>query len=172
MPGITVSARIRAGLSVTRTNDLADGFSAGNLAIKLPSQLVSGVRLAGGDLTIPASKAWAAVLNLAASTPITLDLTALTGGAGDTAFTSVALIDVRSLETPGSGRTLRIGGAGGATEWYDPLGASGDKITLDPGTFLNKITLETAGWSVGARKLLKLDPGANAHALSIVLVGA
>jgi hypothetical protein len=113
------------------------------------------------------------LLALSISTPVTLDLTALTGGEGDAAFTKVVLLDIRNLEAAGSGKTLTIGAEGSAGEWYDPIGtAAGAKLTVPPATGRQLYTLESAGYAVGTRKLLKLDPGANAVSVLVTIAGA
>lgn len=167
----TVTVKITPKLQLTREDDLTPGVSGGNVTVSLPASQAGGNTVPGQPISLVASKAWVRKLAFTASTPIDLDLTALTDGQGDEAFSSICLVDLRSLEAPDSGKTLTIGGSGGAAEWYDPIGASGDKITLRPGISLSLANRDTGGWTVAARKVLRLDPGANAQTALLILAG-
>lgn len=170
----TVICQITPTLLLRRFTDFSPngGFRAAGIDLKLPSQLWGSVMVPGGAVDLPASGAWVGRFAAGASTPVSLDLTALVGGQGDTAFTLIRAIDIRSLEAAGSGRILTVGASGGSTEFYDPIGdAAGAKLVIPPGTGRQLYTLETGGWAVGTRKILKLDPGSNPHSFLIAIAG-
>lgn len=174
-----ILATIKPVLDLDRTAGGA-GFGLGSIDVHLPAKsFASGYQARGGQgpaVAFPlATKAAAAAIALAASTPLDIDLTALSASlfVGDLSLAKVLLLDVRSLEAPGSGRLLTLGGSGGSTEWYAPFGqATGKTLDVPPGTVRQVFTLETAGYAVGTRKILRLDPGGSPHSLQLFLVGA
>jgi hypothetical protein len=114
------------------------------------------------------------LLTFVASTPQTIDLTALSDVLG-LAITAarVRFILIRNLSTT-DGFNLLVGGAG-TNEWNGPL-SSGGKLTVGPSSAGNDGAVllsapNTTGYPVSSTsKLLKLDPGANAFQ-AIVLIG-
>jgi hypothetical protein len=151
---------------------VASGYLAGtNLPItpaRIQSYFASGTLLDQIDGLSPM------LLTFVASTPQTLDLTALTDALGTAITTArVRFVLFKNLATT-DGYNLTVGGAG-ANEWNGPL-SSGGKLTVGPSTASNDgfallSAPHTTGYPVsGTSKLLKLDPGANAFQ-SVILIG-
>ncbi|MFO0960867.1 MAG: hypothetical protein U0800_26085 [Isosphaeraceae bacterium] len=124
--------------------------------------------------SIDASKLWAGTIPLAASTPQTLDLSALAGGRGDTSFSDVTLIAIVSLEDPAAhpARACAVGDpAMGSASLDDPIGASGSVIAVPSGTTRLLYLATATGWAVGTRRRLKLDPGADSCNVLVIIAG-
>lgn len=166
----TVSVKVAPRVVATRSDQLASGI-ANDIAIDVPVTAVGAVNVAGVQTALDATKLWTRAISLSASTPVNLDLTALTSGQGDTAFADVTMLALINTEGATSGRTLTIGAEGSANEWYDPLGASGSKLIVPAGSTRLLYLPTAAGWTVATRKLLKLDPGANPCAVVVVIAG-
>jgi hypothetical protein len=168
---VTVTCTVTPSAKVTRTNVLATGVSGGDINATLPSSLLGSIAVGGGASVITTTKAWVGEFALSASTPVDLDLSALVGGQGDTAFTAVKLLYVMSLETAAAAKDLKLGGSTGASEWYDPVGeATGDKLRVPSGTARMLYHLGT-GFAVGTRHVLRLDPGTNAQSVLVLIAG-
>ncbi|QDV34027.1 hypothetical protein [Tautonia plasticadhaerens] len=167
---MSVTVSITPKLEATRTESLIAGVSGGNVSIALPSSTVGSQTRAGGAVAITCTKLWTRVISLASSTPETLDLTALTGGKGDTSFSAVKLVDVRNNEAADSGEVLAVGGAA-STPFLGFLGAADDTLKVDPGCARTLYTRASAGWSTAGANNLKLDPGANAISVTVTIAG-
>lgn len=168
---VSVVAKITPKLEMSRVETLATGVSGGDLEVKLPAELIGDHAANFKPVELTCTKSWTAVIPLAASTPVNLNLSALAGGKGDTAFTAYKFVDVRNNEAVGSGRNLIIGAEGSANEAYEPFGAAGSKLTIPPGTARQLYTRETAGWTVSTHALLKLDPGSNPVNCTVTIGG-
>jgi hypothetical protein len=117
---------------------------------------------------------YARPLTFVASTPQTLDLTALTDPAGNAiSFARVRFLAIRIRDTT-AGHVLLVGGAG-TNEWGGFL-SSGAILTVFPSTAANDGFFllpapNTTGIVVsGTSKLLKLDPGAVALGIVDVVI--
>lgn len=127
------------------------------------------------DLSAIVTKLFYRPISLAAGASITLDLTALTGGKGDTSFAKVFALHGWNSEPANSSKpNLVLGAEGSINEWWDPIGeASGAKLTIAPSTGRLIYTTETAGYPVATRKLLKItNPGGVSAAGSLWIAGA
>ena len=114
-------------------------------------------------------------LTFAASTPQTLDLTSLTDILGQSiSFARVRLLIIRINSTT-DGQNLLMG-ASGTNEWNALVSASGT-ITVYPSTSLNagyncfSMPNTTGAVVSGSHKTLKLDPGANAFSVDVIIAG-
>jgi hypothetical protein len=173
----TVDCRINPKIALSRTDTLANGVQGGNLALQLPAPATGLPLGASPDVVLTCSAAGVEVIALAASTPLNLNLAAIgrAGWKGDTDFSTsgVKVIDISNNEAPGSGRNLTVGGEGSGAEFTAPIGVTGDKVVIPPGTRRQFYTRETAGWTVsgaGAR-LFRLDPGSNPVNCTVVVAG-
>lgn len=106
---------------------------------------------------------------LVASTPQTLDLSALTGAEGSIALSKIKAIGLWNLQSE-SGRVLTVGGA--ASNAFDGIFADAtDKLKINPCGSLLLID-PGAGYTVdGTHKSLKLDPGASDVACLLMIAG-
>lgn len=168
---IVVVAKITPKLEMTRTETLVTGVSGGDLSVSLPAEVIGDHTAYFKPTELTCTRSWTAVIPLAASTPVNLNLSALTGGKGDTAFTAYKFVDIRNNEAVGSGRDLTVGAEGSANEAYEPFGATGGKLTIQPGTARQFYTRETAGWTVGTHTLIKLNPGSNPVNVTVTIGG-
>lgn len=166
---VTVACKLNPKLSLTRTDD--DG-SGGVDKITVTQPVASNS--VASDVTITATKASKVTLALVASTPQSLDATSLgavTGLKGDTSFADLKVIDVTNNEAVGSGRNLKVFGAG-ANGLTGPVNANTDVVVIAPGCRRQFYTRESAGWTVDStHKLIKLDPGTNPVSVTLALVG-
>lgn len=119
---------------------------------------------------------WAGYLALAASTPLALDMAALSTGlptgsksSGDATLAKVFAIRIENLDATNK---ITVGASGGASEFYDPFGYSGTKIDIPAGCTRCIYTKAAAGWAVGTRHILQIDPGANAIKALVAIGGA
>jgi hypothetical protein len=127
------------------------------------------------DLTALATKIFYRPISLAGGASLVLDLTALTGGKGDTSFAKVFALHAWNSEAANASKpSLVLGAEGSINEWWDPIGeAAGAKLTIPPSCGRLIYTQETAGYVVGPRKLLKIaNPGGVLAAGSFWIVGA
>jgi hypothetical protein len=151
-----------------------DSFTAGaadTIGVDLPVDMSSGFAVPAYQKPVAASKLWVATLGLLAATPRVLDLTALAGGQGDASFAQVTLFGVYNLEAPDSGRSCLIGNEGSPAEWYDVLGLVGSVLEVPAGRERVLDNGSATGWPVGARKLVRLDPGATPCTVVVVVAG-
>lgn len=111
---------------------------------------------------------WYDSRTLTAGTSETLDLQALTGRHSDTITFSEVKWVIINIRSPGSSKSLTVGGAA-SNEWSALLGAAGDKYKVQQ--FDMKIGCE--GWTVDAtHKNLKIEnPGAGSVTYDIIILG-
>src|SRR5262245_4927279 len=105
----SVTASALASLNITSLTTETAGAST-RIAIRLPSGNTAA-EFTSGTGGAQVSKMFTSQISLTASTPVTLDLTALTGGVGDTAFTKTKIVAVYNNEAIGSGKAVTIGAA-------------------------------------------------------------
>lgn len=164
----SVTGSVSAVASFTRTDTLTTGATDQQKAVlpanSAPMEFTSGTGIS------QVNKLWVRTVSLSASTPVTLDLTALTGGVGDTSFAAIKSITFINHETAGGGKDVTVGAAA-STPFTGPLGGTTPTIDVQAGTSLPWVNPEAAGWACGTNKNLKLDPGANAITLSLVIAG-
>ena len=167
----TATGSCSPSVNLTQTSTVGVGSS-----VQIPIQLnlrgnfrVSGTALDQLD-TIHA-KTYA----LAASTPQTIDLMALADVLGNAiSFARIDLIAIR-VQDQVDGQVLLVGGAG--TGEFDGFLTSGGKLTVFPSTATNDgyFILQApnaTGMPVGSGShLLKLDPGANAMSVDLIIGG-
>lgn len=109
---------------------------------------------------------------LVASTPQTLDLTAVTDPAGG----AVNFARVREVVVQNLGAYPVTLGAAAATPWTGLLGTGTSTLIVPPGASVVIGDPFSAGGTAGmlvgpTSKSLKIDPGANAGLINLVLVG-
>lgn len=167
---VTVTAKVAARVRAQRLETLITGIND-TIDFDFPVFVNGSVVVPNYLATLIASKLYLGNYALSASTPLSIDLAALSGGKGDTSFSDVVAIDVVSTEDPASGRLLTVGNEGSSAEWFGPFGAAGRSTAMEPGTSLLRYRLTSPGWSVGARHLLKVDPGANPHNFLLIVIG-
>jgi hypothetical protein len=166
----TVSVKVGPRVVASRIEPFGSGADD-TIAVDLPVDTSSGITVRGVQTAVAATKLWCASISLVASTPVTLDLTALTGGKGDTAFSDVTLLDVVNTEAASSARVVQIGNEGSANEWYAPLGAAGSILEIPPATSRPLYRADTPGWTVSTRKLLKINPGSTPATIVVLIAG-
>ena len=124
---------------------------------------------AAGSGALAVSKMWTNTISLATSTPQTLDLTALSGGAGDTSLASVKIFAIYNNETTAS-KKVTVGNAA-STQFKGPLSSGTTTIDIDGGAAMVLFSSTAAGWTTSSLNNLKLDPGSNAVSVTVVLAG-
>ena len=163
-----------ANLSISQAGGLGVAPQTGTLAAALLSLRSSfPASGAGADqLALVHSRTY----TFAASTPITLDLTALADVLGAAiSFSAVRLLAWR-VQSATAGYALTVGGAG-SNEW-DGFLTSGSKVVWQPSSAGNDgfgiVQAPGAGMPVtSTSRLLKLDPGSNAvGAVDLIIAGS
>lgn len=156
----TVTCGVTMKIVLKREDDSGTGFDS-SLSLEKPYKFAS--------TAITCTKAAAREWTLAASTPETVDFTALASAwSGDLAFSTGRVLYVENREAVGSGRVVKVGAEGSAAELYDPISdAAGATFTVLPGTSRIFHTREAGGWPLATRHKLKLDPGSNPCAVSV-----
>jgi hypothetical protein len=111
------------------------------------------------------------IYSLTASTPQTIDLTALLDPWGG----AVNFARVRSILLRNTGSSSITVGAAATNAWVGPLGTTTSTLIIPGGAiacFEDPSSLGTAGWVVGATsKSIKLDPGTSNGTLEVILAG-
>jgi hypothetical protein len=160
-------------------NQVLTGFATGqNFPIAFPNNnTLRGVLRSSGVLADQANLLHARTYVFAASTPQTIDLTALPdvfGAAGACNFARVRLLAIR-MNGIVDGSSLVMGGAG-ANEWGGFL-STGGTLKVFPGTtnndgFLILAAPNTTGIVVTpTSKLLLLTPSAHAFTTDLIIAG-
>lgn len=162
---------VRCGLYGSRSGALGAGANGATSRVQLPAGL-GDLRLTNGTGDGQINELYYhPALALAASTPQTLDLTALLDPQyGRTVtFSKVKVLYVRSQSATYS-HVIAVGNAA-SNRWSAPWSAS----TVIESTYGSSPMLKTnlgAGWTVDAsNKNLKIDPGANAQTIEILVAG-
>lgn len=172
---IVVTAEITEKTLAKRIDSPSAGVAT-TLLVEFPRALVGGREIPAPPLKPTGlTKQYSRVVALAASTPIDVDLTAMTGGAGDADFTSsgVRLVEVRNLADPAteSAKVLLVGGAP-SNPWFAGFaGDASDKLKIHPGLSMRLGRVDANTTVSGAAKLLRLDPGANAFSVAVTVLG-
>lgn len=113
-------------------------------------------------------------LSLAVSTPVTLDLTAISGmttWTGDTAFAKVKYLKIINGATAGGTKPLIVGVAA-SNAFNGQMGGTTPTETVEAGCELEWENKEAGGWTVDStHKNVKVNPGANAIVLTIIIAG-
>lgn len=161
---VSVSATLSAMMTATRTATTAGGISS---TIRVSPTNAAGTSF-GASTTPAATKLWTGTVSLTAA-PATLDLTALTGGEGDTSFAKVFAFSIQNNATT-AGSDVTFGGAA-ADEFVFGQSAA---ATLDvaPGQTFALATTAAAGWTTTGATDLKLDPGAATLTATVTIIGA
>lgn len=163
----TVTASVVPGITVNYTATEVAGATT-EIQTKLPASYTP-VAFTNGTGGSAVEKMYVNQISLSSSTPQTLDLTALTGGAGDTSFAKVKIIGIYNNETRGTGKKVTVGAAASDSFQFG-LSAAGT-IDVPAGHALTLANSETAGWTTTSATDLKLDPGSNAVSVTVLLVG-
>lgn len=115
---------------------------------------------------------WGVDFSLAISTPVTYDLTALTGPKGTTTFAKVKGIAIKNDSATDGHRILA---GNGSNPWAPFLSSSTATWEIAAGGVwyqTNPLIQTTNPWTVsGSAKTVKLDPGTNAITGTIVIWG-
>jgi hypothetical protein len=117
------------------------------------------------------AKNGAIYLSLAASTPVTVDMTATSGTAtssgGDTAFATAFDLQLTNL-----GAQDVIVGNAASHPFLGPLGGTTPTIVIPAGSSVHLSSI--AGWSItgGTNNNLKFDPGGSAAQIAVAIGGA
>lgn len=167
----SVTASVVPGITVNATTTLVTGVDA-PVNVRLPAGLAPiayAYGSAGGQL----EKMWVRQITLTASTSTDLDLTALTGGQGDTSFAKVKILGIYNNEAVTSGATKTVTVGNVTNGWVGPFGAATHTMTVASGCALLNFNKETAGWAVvgGTGDLLRLTPGAANTSVTVVIAG-
>lgn len=161
----TVSSTLTTTLTVSRVSTTSPSNLKDTVAVTTGS--TAGQALSASS-TPAATKSWVKTFDLAANTPITLDLTALTGGQGDADLTGHVWQMAITNHATTAGYTLTVGNAA-STIFSFGLGGTTPTIDVAPGMTL--ALASNAGWVVSASyKSLKLDPGVNAITCTVSFV--
>lgn len=156
---VTGSIRCTAGLSEALVSELAAGTTSATLVFQKT--------FANGTGADAINSGWTDTRTLAISTPVTLTLSALTDGLGRTR----AMTKIRLLMIKNNGTANLI--VGGATAPVAIFSDATDKIIIPPGGVLVLVAPGASGIAVTATTAdgLKLDPGATACPVEIVIEG-
>jgi hypothetical protein len=166
-----VTASVLPGVKVASSNALSTGVS-NTFSVTIPSGFAT-VDFANGTSAKQVSVKWADTRTLAVSTPVTLDLTSLTGtttNTGAATFAKVKILSITNNETQGSGKTLTVGAAA-SNPFLGPLGGTAPTFAVEAGTTVTLYSVSTAAWTTSSASNLKLDPGANSISTTTVIVG-
>lgn len=159
MPNISGTTSIQVNL----TDAIASG--AGHLtAYSVPCRPVDSTQnyaLPGGTGPNQAQRHYSTTNTLSASTPVSIDLTAVTTSDGTTGFAHV-----RGLFIYNDDPTNVITFGGGSNPFVPFLGGTSPTVVIQPGTCQPfQKPLGTNGWAVSSgSKVVQLDPGTNAIA--------
>jgi hypothetical protein len=134
-----------------------------------------GTAVTNGTGPNTANEVWSATITFAASTPVTLDLRALSSTHSGFNGRTVQFSKIRRARfinlTPTSGFKVTVGDAATGDEFLFGLDSAASTFDVPPGS---QVILENwvDGWTVsGSAKDLKLDPGSNVVTLAIILIG-
>lgn len=164
-----VTASVTPGITILSSDTLVSGLK-NRSELRLPNGYAP-VEFANGTGVGQVSVKYAAVLTLAASTPQTLDLTALTGGTGAAAFAKAKVLGVYSNDAANGGKDVIVGG-GATNPFVGPLAGTAPTYTVKAGCAWVHFDRSTAGMTVdGTHKLIKFDPGSNACSITVVFAG-
>ena len=150
--------------SVSASEALVSELATGTLS----STLSYALSFANGTGANAINQWWTDTRTLAVSTPVTLTASALTDGLGRTvAFTKIRLLMVKNNGTA----NLIVGGATAPVPIFSDVS---DKIPVRPGGCLIIVAPDASGIGVTATTAdgLKLDPGATACPVEILILGA
>lgn len=164
----SVLVNIDPAVSVQSTTTEISGAKS-SIAVRLPQGGVVAYTHGTGAAQVNAMHV--NQVSLVASTPQSPDLTALTGGQGDTSFSKIKVFALFNNEAAGTGKSVIIGN--GTNPFVGPFGAGTHTLTVPAGCGVVIYTKENAGWPVtgGTGDILKLDPGANNVSVTLVLAG-
>ncbi len=166
----TVTGSVSPAVSVNSSDVSVAGFN-NTQAIQIPPALAALAFATGtGAQQISIAAYWAGRA-LTASTPVTDDLTILTGYTNLQSFSKVKILAITNNDTV-AGHNVIFGG-GAATPFVGKLAGTTPTYTIGPGETMLMFDLTAAGMTVsGSFKLFKLDPGANnISSVSIVIAG-
>lgn len=172
-------ATVQGNISVTETfrQTTTSAFGGGQVSYGATQQRQAGISSGGtAGAADQADVIYTDQITLTASTPQTLDLTALTGGMepGTKTFARVRLITITNLNTTDANKVTV--GPGASNGWSAP-GGSTWQLYAFPSTANSQIPLvigapNTTGMVVDStHKTLKLDPGAATQIVDIKIVG-
>jgi hypothetical protein len=166
-----VTASVTPGVTVQSTTTLATG-SIVSFTSKLPNGYTP-IAFANGTGAGQVSVAWSDTRTYAASTPVTLDLTALASAATNTGaanFAKVKVLYIANNEAIGSGHNVIVGAAA-STAFTGPLGGTTPTFTIEPGCVFMAFAQSSTAWTTTSANNLKIDPGANNCSVTIVVAG-
>lgn len=164
----TVTGSVSAGVSFNAITTATTGATS-TISVRLPSGLAP-INYTSGTGAFQVNKLWFGTFSLA-STTTTLDLTALSGGYGDTSFSAVKVFTVIDHETTAS-KKITVGNA--ASNQFVPGGLSSGTVTwdVDGGATSTFMCATAAGWTVdSSHKSVKFDSGSNTVSFSVVIAG-
>ena len=145
-----------------------------NVNLPIPLNLRSSFQVSG-DLADQCDLVHSKTYTFTASTPQVIDLRALTDALGAAiVFARVKLLAIRVNGTV-DGAVLLVG-ANGSNDWLG-LSSSGSTVTVYPSTALNdgfavfQMPNTTGAAVTTSAHLLKLDPGANAFTVDLLIAG-
>jgi hypothetical protein len=134
-----------------------------------------GVSVVNGTGPNTANEVWSATITFAASTPVTLDLRALSSTYSGFNGRTVQFSKLRRARfinlTSTPGFKVTVGDAATGDEFLFDMPADDDTFAVNPGS---EVILENwvDGWPVdSSHKDLKLDPGSNVVVLAVILIG-
>lgn len=156
---VTGNVRVTTSLSEALVSELATGTTSATLVFQKT--------FANGTGADAINSGWTDTRTLAISTPVTLTLSALTDGLGRTrAMTKIRLLMIKNNGTG----TLTVGAATAAVLLFSDVT---DKIPIPPGGVFLIVAPGATGIPVTATTAdgLKLDPGATACPVEIVIEG-
>lgn len=165
----SVTLSITPGITITSSTAETTGATS-KITVRLPDGYTA-VEYSFGTGAAQVNAMYVNQISLVTSTPQTLDLTALTGGQGDTSFSKLKCIAIYNNETAGTNKPVILGN--GTNPFVGPFGAGSHTLAIPAGCGFIIYTKETAGWAVanGSTDGFKLDPGANNVSVTIALVG-
>lgn len=166
----TVTGSVAPAVSVTSSDVSVPGFN-NSQNILIPPALAALAFATGTGAQQISVAAYYPALVLTASTPVTHDLTTLSGQVGVAAFTKIKIWAVTNSDTV-AGHNVIIGG-GAANPFLGKLAGTTPTYTIGPGETMLQFDLTAAGLAVaGGTKTVKYDPGANTvTAINIVYAG-
>lgn len=159
----TVTAKFFNQVDLKRAETLVNGVDD-PISVYLPYSAAK-VEFSNGTSAGQANKAWVRAITFTVSTPVTLDLTALTDGRGDTSFSTIRGMGIYLLND-----FPLIVGAAASDSFQGPLSASGT-YTIPAGREWVWCRDHDTGYSTTGATDLKLDPGSNAVQAAIVIMG-
>lgn len=161
---ITVSTAITASAVTTETSG-----ATSTISVRLPDGLAP-ISFTNGSGANQCNKFWIRKVALSASTPVDLDLTALTSGQGDTSFAAVKILAIFNEATT-SGYSVTVGN--GTNPFAGPLSAGTTTISIDPSASVTFFSRTAAGWAVtnSSNDVIRLNPGSNTFNVTVVIAG-